>query len=204
MLATSHSSPLSSADESRMIADAKAGDQKAFRELVNTYQDTIYRFAFNVCRNEEMASETLQNTFINVYQKLYTFDGRSKFSTWLYSIVANNCLIKRRETKSRRREISFDDPKVEHETNAVSIQIDERQPITNLLNDELKAIFDATIKKLPVNYRIVFVMRDLEDMPASEVAKVLGISVPAVKSRLFRAREFLRTHLEPYYKGTKQ
>lgn len=71
----------------------------------------------------------------------------------------------------------------------------------SLLNEELKHIFDEAIKKLPVDYRIVFVMRDIEDMSAAEVSKILGISVAAVKSRLFRAREFLRKVLEPYVEG---
>ncbi|MEP7234455.1 MAG: sigma factor [Ignavibacteriota bacterium] len=70
-------------DEVSLITLAKTGDQKAFRDLVHRYEDTVYRFAFNVCRNDEMAADTLQNTFINVFRKLDTFDGRSKFSTWL-------------------------------------------------------------------------------------------------------------------------
>lgn len=185
-------------DDAEVIASAKSGDEKAFRELVRRYQDTVYRFAFNVCRNQEKATETLQNTFINVYRKLDTFDGRSKFSTWLYSIVTNNCLMRRRSDATRKHELSLDDPMIEAETSSIAASSESVSPMKALLGSELKEVFDRAILKLPVDYRIVFVMRDLEDMPASEVSKALGISVPAVKSRLFRARDFLHKELRPY------
>ncbi len=189
-------------DDASVIASAKRGDEKAFRELVRRYQDTVYRFAFNVCRDQEKAAETLQNTFINVYRKLESFDGRSKFSTWLYSIVTNNCLMRRRSDATRRQELSFDDPTIEAETASMTADADAVSPIQALLGSELKEVFDKAILKLPLDYRIVFVMRDLEDMPAADVSKALGISVPAVKSRLFRAREFLRKALRPYVEGS--
>ncbi|MBS1904430.1 MAG: sigma-70 family RNA polymerase sigma factor [Bacteroidetes bacterium] len=185
-------------DDATVIASAKSGDEKAFRELVRRYQDTVYRFAFNVCRDQDKAAETLQNTFINVYRKLDTFDGRSKFSTWLYSIVTNNCLMRRRSDSTRRQELSLDDPLIEAETSSLASDAETVSPMHALLEGELKEVFDNAILKLPVDYRIVFVMRDLEDMPAAEVSKALGISVAAVKSRLFRAREFLRKQLRPY------
>lgn len=188
-------------DEVTVIERAKAGDEKAFRDLVYRYEDTVYRFAFNVCRNEEMATDTLQNTFINVYNKLDTFDGRSKFSTWLYSIVTNNCLMKRRSIRARDKELSLEDDKILHDAETSLLSARGISPMGLLLNEELKHIFDEAIKKLPVDYRIVFVMRDIEDMSAAEVSKILGISVAAVKSRLFRAREFLRKVLEPYVEG---
>lgn len=188
-------------DEVTIIERAKAGDEKAFRDLVHRYEDTVYRFAFNVCRNEEMATDTLQNTFINVYNKLDTFDGRSKFSTWLYSIVTNNCLMKRRSNRAHDKELSLEDEKILHDAETSLLSARETSPMGSLLNEELKHIFDEAIKKLPVDYRIVFVMRDIEDMSAAEVSKILGISVAAVKSRLFRAREFLRKVLEPYVEG---
>jgi RNA polymerase sigma-70 factor, ECF subfamily len=198
-MSTAHPSALTSfGDDASVIASAKQGDEKAFRELVRRYQDTVYRFAFNVCRDQDKAAETLQNTFINVYRKLASFDGRSKFSTWLYSIVTNNCLMRRRSDATRKLEVSLDDPLIDAETSFLQGDTESVSPMHALLEGELKEVFDKAILKLPVDYRIVFVMRDLEDMPAAEVSKALGISVPAVKSRLFRAREFLRTQLRPY------
>lgn len=189
-------------DDIAVIERAKSGDEKAFRDLVHRYEDTVYRFAFNVCRNKEMATDTLQNTFINVYNKLDSFDGRSKFSTWLYSIVANNCLMKRRSDRAHDKEHSLEDEMTLHDAETSLLSSRGVSPIGLLLDEELKKIFDAAIKKLPVDHRIVFVMRDIEEMSASEVAKILAISIPAVKSRLFRAREFLRKELEPYVQDT--
>ena len=187
--------------ETELIALAKSGDQKAFRELILQYQDMVYRFAFNVCRNPEMAADTLQNTLVNVYRKLETFDGRSKFSTWLYSIVTNNCLMKRRSLLQQSNEISFDE--LENQPQDIPAVSEMNTPISTVLGKELKEVLDQAILKLPLDYRIVFVMRDLEELPAAEVAKALAISVPAVKSRLFRAREFLRKQLQPYLEDNR-
>ncbi|HET9135839.1 MAG TPA: sigma-70 family RNA polymerase sigma factor, partial [Candidatus Kapabacteria bacterium] len=98
-----------SAADFELIARAKAGDEKAFRDLIRQYQDMVYRFAFSVCRNPDMAADTLQDTLVNVYRKLDTFDGRSKFSTWLYSIVTNNCLMKRRSLAAEHADLSLEE-----------------------------------------------------------------------------------------------
>lgn len=202
MAINKENTPARASEELSLIEEAKRGDERAFRELVTRYEDTVYRFAFNVCRNEEMATDTLQNTFVNVYRKLDTFDGRSKFSTWLYSIVTNNCLMKRRSLKARSHEVSLEDEPIQEEIQHVA-SARSFSPSQGILNEELKQQFDAAIQKLPLDYRIVFVMRDLDELPAAEVAKVLGISVPAVKSRLFRAREFLRKKLQPYMEDSR-
>ena len=80
---------------------ARSGDEKAFAEIVRHYEDMVYSFSFKVCQDRHYAEETVQDTFVNVYRKLKQFDKRSKFSTWLYSIVANNCLMKRRRRRAR-------------------------------------------------------------------------------------------------------
>ena len=87
------------AKENALLERAKQGDERAFTELVRQYEDLVYNFSFKVCRDRGAATETLQDTFVNVYRKLGQFDGKSKFSTWLYTIVANNCLMKRRRAK---------------------------------------------------------------------------------------------------------
>ncbi len=91
-----------------VIARAKSGDTHAFTELVRRYEETVYRFSYKICRDREKASETLQDTFINVFRKLKSFDGKAKFSTWLYAIVANNCLMKHRKRKSDELEESLE------------------------------------------------------------------------------------------------
>ena len=177
-----------------LIARALEGDRPAFSALIRRYEDTVYRFAFKVCRNREKAEETLQDTFVNVYRKLDTFDGKSKFSTWLYSIVTNNCLMKRRRTRMQDSLDSLN----ESPSGGTDIRSWDETPVEKLLTQELRGQLDAAILKLPIEYRIVFVLRDIEGKTAEETAQILGISVEATKSRLRRARAFLRTRLNAY------
>jgi RNA polymerase sigma-70 factor (ECF subfamily) len=188
--------------DSDLIEQAKTGDTKAFTSLVNRYEDTVYRFAFKVCRNPDQAAEALQDTFINVYRKLDSFDGKSKFSTWLYTIVTNNCLMKQRRRRSQAAEESLellDAPPVQgHGRQGRQIARWDETPADLLLDKELRGILDAAILKLPVDYRVVFVLRDVEGKSTQETAAILGISTEAAKSRLRRARAFLRQELSSY------
>ncbi len=186
------------ADVRTLVEKARAGDEKAFTQLVRRYEQTVYSFAFKVCRNKEKAAETLQDTFVNVYRKLDQFDGRSKFSTWLYSIVTNNCLMKHRRRKLDDGAISLDADFPDQESPGEHIGTWNDSPITSIMNRELKEHLDRAIQKLPLEYRVVFILRDVEEQSAAEVAKILHLSIPAVKSRLRRARIFLRNQLDPY------
>jgi RNA polymerase sigma-70 factor (ECF subfamily) len=195
--------------ENTVIRQAASGDERAFTKLVRAYESMVYNFAFNVCRDEEKATETVQDTFINVYRKLKQFDGRSKFTTWLYSIVVNNCLMKRRRGKLQRATVSIeapegfrDKPLVDEDGHVVqTVPSWKDTPLDAVMNHELKSVMDKAILKLPTDYRIVFLLRDVEGQPAEEVAKILKLSIPAVKSRLRRARMFLREQLHEYMKA---
>jgi RNA polymerase sigma-70 factor (ECF subfamily) len=188
--------------DNALIRKAQAGDSHAFSELVKRYEQTIYGFSFKVCRNKEKAEETLQDTFINVYRKLDQFNGESKFSTWLYSIVTNNCLMKRRKRKIDEEMVYLDEPPVVDDEghDRLTIPSWNETPTEELLRGELRSRLDEAIQKLPLDYRIVFVLRDMENKGAEETAKILKLSVPAVKSRLRRARVFLRGQLNDYMK----
>ena len=191
---TSHS------PDNTLIRKAQAGDSHAFAELVRRYEQTVYGFSFKVCRNKEKAEETLQDTFINVYRKLDQFNGESKFSTWLYSIVTNNCLMKRRKRKIDEQMVYLDEPPIggDEAHDRLTIPSWNETPAEELMRGELRSHLDEAIQKLPLDYRIVFVLRDIENKGAEETAKILKLSVPAVKSRLRRARVFLRKQLNDY------
>jgi RNA polymerase sigma-70 factor (ECF subfamily) len=173
---------------------------------VKDYESVVYSFAYKVCRDKEKAEEAWQDTFVNVFRKLKQFDGKSKFSTWLYSIVVNNCLMKHRRSKLEQATVHIDAPEGFHEDPVVdaegrvvqTIASWKDTPMDSLMNDELRSLLDKAIKKLPVDYRVVFVLRDVEGQSAEEVSKMLKLSVPAVKSRLRRARVFLREQLNEY------
>lgn len=188
--------------DNTLIRKAQAGDSHAFSELVKRYEQTIYGFSFKVCRNKEKAEETLQDTFINVYRKLDQFNGESKFSTWLYSIVTNNCLMKRRKRKIDEEMVYLDEPPIgdDDANDRLTIPSWTETPAEVLMRGELRSHLDEAIQKLPLDYRIVFILRDIENKGAEETAKILKLSVPAVKSRLRRARVFLREQLNDYMK----
>ena len=185
--------------DQQLIAAASNGDKAAFTALVKRYEDMVYRFSFKVCRNKDKAAEALQDTFINMYRNLSSFDGRSKLSTWLYRIVTNNCLMKQRRRKLDDLLESYDQPETdENGSLAHHIPRWDETPSEVVLKKELKDVVDRAITKLPVDYRVVFVLRDVEGNSNEETARILGISVEATKSRLRRARAFLRDELEPY------
>jgi RNA polymerase sigma-70 factor, ECF subfamily len=181
---------------------AQKGDRKAFVEIVRRYEETVYSFAFKVCRDRDKAAETLQDTFVNVYRKLHQFDGKSKFTTWLYSIVANNCLMKHRRSKLDEAAMSLNDLPPHGEGNGIHshppIPAWKQTPLDGVMRQELRTLLDNAIEKLPLDYRAVFIMRDVEGHSAEETARVLRLSIPAVKSRLRRARVFLRNQLSGY------
>lgn len=183
-------------DEQNLILEAQAGNSKALAELVKRYEKTIYSFAFKVCRNLEKAENTMQETFISMVKSLKQFDGKSKLSTWLYRITANHCLMEYRKRKHNYISIDDDDSLISEESIADWSDV----PSFSLENDELKSVLDDAIQKLSPDYRIVFLLRDVEGLSTEETGKITELSIPAVKSRLHRARAFLRKEISRTFK----
>jgi RNA polymerase sigma-70 factor (ECF subfamily) len=184
-----------------LLHRAREGDPRAFADLVKHYDSMVFNFSFKVCRNRTDAEETLQDTFVNVYRKLKQFDGKSQFSTWLYSIVTNNCLMKRRRRKLEKASVSLDESAGVGTTTTPLNQAGiawGKTPFEEAMSKELRTVLDETIQKLPVDYRLVFILRDVEGKSAAETAAIMKLTVPTVKSRLRRARMFLRDHLKEY------
>ena len=179
-------------DEKKLIADAQSGDRKALAQVVKNYEQTIYNFAFKICRDRDKAEQIMQETFYSMIKSLHQFDGKSKLSTWLYRIVSNHCLMLARKLKSRQF-VSIDDgeglfeEKYTADWNSI--------PYKGAENKELREILDNAIKKLAPEYRMIFLLRDVEGLSTEETAQVSELTVPAVKSRLHRARAFLRKEL---------
>jgi len=198
---TSGASPTYDPPETRaLISRAKAGDQAAFTKLVREYEDLVYKYAYKLCRDQDKAEEAFQDTFVNVYRRLKQFDGRARFSSWLYTIVSNNCLMKLRRSKLAQASVSLeghdhDDP---HGDGGTHVPAWRDTPLDDVVRGEIRGALDDAISKLPPAYRAVFLLRDVENRSAKETARILGLSVAAVKSRLHRARAFLRDELTPY------
>ena len=179
-------------DEADLIIKAQEGDKKALARLVGNYEKTVYNFAFKICRDPEKAENTMQETFLSMIKSLHQFDGKSKLSTWLYRIVMNHCLMELR--KKKYNSISLDDDEKEiPEDKLIPDWSNVPSDVTE--NAELKKILDNAINKLSLDYRVVFILRDVNGLSTEETANVANLSIPAVKSRLHRARAFLRNEL---------
>ena len=187
-------------DESALVAQAKAGDQAAFSELVNHYERKIYRLAKNITRNDEDAEDVLQDAFLKAYQHLDTFKGDSKFYTWIVRIAVNEALMRLRKRKADRT-VPLDEPvELGEETVQREIAVWEDNPEQQYSQEEWRKILDEAVNELKPDFRTVFALRDIEELSTEETAEALGISVPAVKSRLLRARLALREKLTRQFK----
>ena len=192
--------------DTRLIRASQAGDPKAMEDLVRAHQTRVFGFAMRMCRNVEDAKDILQETFLGMVRSIRDFRLESKFSTWLYRIAANACLKKRRRgvhDPLPEHELSLDDlmPRPDAEGRRPEIADWSEDAEQALLRGELGARMETAIDKLPRDYKIVLVLRDIEGLSAEETAEVLKLSVPAVKSRLHRARVFLRQELAGYFEG---
>ena len=180
-------------EEQQIIELAQKGDRKALAELVKLYEQTVYNFSFKICRHKDRAEHTMQETFLSMVKNLHQFSGESKLSTWLYRVVANHCLmLARSENKYGFTSLDDEDAFID-EKNIADWKITPEK-VTE--NKELKEMLDSAIEKLAPEYRIVFMLRDVEGLSTEETAKIVELSVPAVKSRLHRARAFLRNELD--------
>lgn len=187
-------------DESALVAQAKAGDQNAFAELVNRYERKIYRLAKNITRNDEDAEDVLQDAFLKAYTHLDNFKGDSKFYTWIVRIAVNEALMRLRKRKTDRS-VPLDEPvELGEETVQREIAVWEDNPEQQYSQEEWRKILDEAVDSLKPDFRTVFVLRDIEELSTEETAETLGISVPAVKSRLLRARLALRERLTRQFK----
>lgn len=186
-------------DEHLLVAAAKKGDSAAFEELVNRYEDKIFRLTKNITGNQEDAEDAMQDAFLKAYSHLQDFHGDSRFYTWLVRIAANEALMRLR--KRRPNQFSLDEP-VEGDTGLMPRELEDwgPSPEQDYAQAELQGILAEFIDKLDLEFRIVLVLRDLEELSTQETAEALGISIPAVKSRLLRARLKLREKLNRYFR----
>jgi RNA polymerase sigma-70 factor, ECF subfamily len=193
-------SSLSEADESTLVAQAREGGMQAFSELVRRYEGKIFRLAQHVTQNREDAEDVLQETFMKAYEHLDQFQGNSKFYTWIVRIAVNQALMKLRRRKTDRS-VSLDESIDTGEDMVVrEVAAWDENPEQQYSREELGAILDSAIQSLELPYRSVFVLRDIDELSTEDTAEALGLSVPAVKSRLLRARLQLREKLTRYFK----
>jgi RNA polymerase sigma-70 factor (ECF subfamily) len=198
-----HFSRMSEA-ENKLIEELKAGKDEAYDAFLAAFGDRLYSFASRMCRNTEDAKDVVQETLISVFKSLKDFRGESRFRTWLYTIAANACRKMKRKGKFEpSEELSLDEfmPTAHGDASRPEIADWSQNPESLFLQTELRSEVEAAIAGLPPPYRIVLILRDIEQLTTEETAQALALSPEAVKSRLHRARLFVRERLSNYWRG---
>jgi RNA polymerase sigma-70 factor (ECF subfamily) len=183
-----------------LVNAARSGDVGAFEQLVKKYDRNVFRIANHITQNREDAEDVVQDAFLKAFQNLGQFQGQSKFYTWLVRIAVNEALMRLRRRRPERM-VSLDED-INTGEDTIPREVADWSPNPEQLynQSELREILQKTIQGLPPSFRTVFVLRDVEGLSTEETADALNLSIPAVKSRLLRARLQLRERLTKYFK----
>lgn len=175
------------------------GCEESFAEVIRRYETKVHNLSMRLTRNAEDAEEVLQDVFITVYKKIASFEGKAKFSSWLYRITVNCAFMKLRKNKQDRT-VSMEDmlPTLENQENNNPAGFGGRSDALTM-NNQIREALEGAIGKLPEDYRAVFVLRDVDGLSNKEVGDILNLSIPAVKSRLHRSRIMLKKRLKKFY-----
>jgi RNA polymerase sigma-70 factor (ECF subfamily) len=186
-------------DEPILVAAAKSGDISAFETLVGRYERKIFRLTQNITQNREDAEDAMQEAFLKAFEHLGEFQGNSRFYTWLVRIAVNQALMKLR--KRRPNVVSLDE-EVDTGEDLLPREVEDwgPSPEERYEQTELSGILNTVIGELDPSFRVVFQLRDIEELSTEETAEALSLSVPAVKSRLLRARLKLRQKLNQFFR----
>ena len=185
------------AEDADLVARIQRHDQAAFEALMRRYNSRLFRAARSILRDDAEAEDALQDAYLDAYRHIGDFRGGSRLGTWLTRIVINRALMRMRQQKRDRVVVPFGD-RAMPDTDLPGVEMaDERaeSPPSATLRAELRVMLERRIDALPVAFRTVFVMREVEDMTVEETAESLQIPAATVRSRLFRARALLREAL---------
>ncbi len=186
-------------EDNELIERFRKGCIASFEILLNRYEAKAHNLAMRLTRNSEDAEEVLQDVFITVYRKIDGFEGKAKFSSWLYRITVNAAFMKLRKRKQEQT-VSFDDMIPHLQNKAISQQNSfGARSDAMAINNEIREALEQAVGRLPEEYRAVFILRDVDGLSNKEVGEILDLSIPAVKSRLHRSRLMLRRRLRKFY-----
>ena len=182
----------------QVVDQFKAGDALAFEEIVSRYESKVMSLALRFTRNQEDAEEVMQDVFTTVYRKIEGFRGQSAFSSWLYRIVVNAAFMKLRKRKQDQT-VPLEDILKQSQV-VPALKSPERALVdSQTIRNEMLEALESAIRKLPDDYRPVFILRDVDGLTSREVSRILDLTVPAVKSRLHRSRLMLRRRLGRFF-----
>ena len=187
--------------DATLLAALRAETPEAPEMLVDTYGERVYRLTYRITGSNEDAEEATQDALWTAARKIGSFKGESQFGSWLYRIAANAAYQKLRARRAKTREIAIDDVLPAFDNDGLHFEpMDDWAPRVddNAVNGELRDVLEKAIAELPPDYRTALVMHDVEGMPNPDIAETLGVSLPAVKSRVHRSRLFVRKKLAEY------
>jgi RNA polymerase sigma factor, sigma-70 family len=188
-------------DEQILIEKLKQGDEAAFKEVVETWQNMVYNTALGILQNAEDAEDVAQEAFVQAYESIKTFKAESKFSTWLYRITISKALDHLRR-KKRKKRFAYVQSLSGADTEAIAEQPDFHHPGVSLDNKERAAVLFKAINQLPENQKVAFTLHKLEGLSYHEIGEVMKTSLSSVESLMHRAKTNLRKWLEKYYENT--
>lgn len=178
-----------SASDQELVERVRAGDSGSFELLMRRYNQRLYRIVRSVVRDDSEAEDILQDAWVRAYGHLEQFEGRASFPTWVSRIAFNEALARARKS---RRWAPLEDSGGNIMPEANRRRSSAETPETQVIRDQLGAILQSAVDSLPETYRVVFVLREIEQLNTNETAESLGISEEAVKTRLHRSRALLR------------
>lgn len=181
-----------------LIEEFRKGEQGSFEELLSRYSSKVFSLASRLTRNTEDAEEVLQDVFVTVHRKIAGFEGKSSFSSWLYRVTVNAAFMKLRKRK-QDLSVSLEDIVQQSQTVAALKSPESAFVDSQSIRNQMLEALEVAIRKLPDDYRPVFILRDVDGLTSREVSKILDLTVPAVKSRLHRSRLMLRRRLTRFF-----
>ena len=188
-------------DERELVQRVRCGDVAAFEAVLDRHQERVLRVIFSILKDPMDTEEVAQDVFLTVFDKIDSFRGDASFSTWVHRIAVNAALMHRRRDRSGLN-VSLDEAMPAFGENghiAVDVADWSEQTSDPALQSEARAIIQAAVDQLDDKYRTVFILRDVEGFTTEETAGILELGIPAVKSRLHRARLYLRRELAGYF-----
>jgi RNA polymerase sigma-70 factor, ECF subfamily len=187
--------------EEALVKDFQAGNLDAYDKIAEIYQKKIYALSFNLMRNQMDAQDVTQEVLLTLFKKIHTFQGKSAFSSWVYRITLNASYMKLRG-KKKEPNISIDELLPSFNSSGFQqkkIQDWSENTESLLFTNETREVINKAVGLLPEKDKVVFLLRDVEGLSTEKVSEVLDLTIPAVKSRLHRARLFLRKKLSSYF-----
>ena len=175
--------------DEEIVERVNNGEKHLYEILMRKYNLRMFRISMSIVNDDMEAEDIMQTTYLNAYLQLSKFKNRSTFGTWLTRILINESLLHKKKTLRRQEVLAGVEEENDHREN----------PLKNLMNKELKIILEKAVSELPEKYRLVFVMREIQEMSTSETMEVLNLGESNIKIRLSRAKEMLRSELSSYY-----